>query len=65
MLLRMLSQRLLVLVPTEPIADKATNKSSASITEYSTAVAASSLLRNLAKERIVDVPPFTTVTAKA
>ena len=50
------SQRPLVLVPSMPIAEKATNKIMANMTEYSTAVAASSLLRNLAKERITNVP---------
>jgi hypothetical protein len=62
--LTMVFQRPPVLLPTMPIAEKQTNRIIANMTEYSTAVAASSLLRNLAKERIMDVPPFTTVTAK-
>ena len=59
--LTMSVQRPLVLLPNVLIAEKQTNKIIANITEYSTAVAASSLLRNLTKKHIMDVPPFTTV----
>jgi len=50
------SQRPLVLVPSIPIAERATNKIIASMTEYSTAVAASSLLSNLTRKRMTDSP---------
>ena len=55
----MLCQSPLVLPPNALIAAKATNKIIANITEYSTAVAASSFSKNLAMELIASIAPFT------